>query len=97
MQSLEPLKTRAKVDQGWTYWIYFTEGSDFYKRKHVLDLRPSVTLAKNIKRKDPVFALLNREIIEALTPPLYHANKYAIHATTFELIPLFKTVNATEF
>ena len=98
MQSLEPLKTRAKVDQGRTYWIYFTdEGSDFYKRKHVLDLRPSVTLAKNIKRKDPVFALLNREIIEALTQPLYHNNKYTIHATTFELIPLFKTVNAANF
>ena len=98
MQSLEPLKTRAKVDQGRTYWIYFTdEGSDFYKRKHVLDLRPSVTLAKNIKRKDPVFALLNREIIEALTQPLYHDNQYAIHATTFERIPLSKTVNAADF
>ena len=98
MQSLEPLKTRAKVDQGWTYGIYFTdEGSDFYKRKHVLDLRPSVTLAKNIKRKDPLFALLNKEIIEALTRPLYHTNKYAIHATTFELILWSKTVNAADF
>ena len=68
MQSLEPLKTRAKDDQGRTYWIYSTvEGNDFYKRKHVLDLRPSVILAKNIKRKDPFFALLNRKIIEGLT------------------------------
>ena len=83
--------------QGRTHWIYFTDkGSCFYK-KHVLDLRPFVTLAKNIKRKDPVFALLNRKIIEALTLPLYHANKYAIHAITFELIPLFKTVNAANF
>ena len=98
MQSLEPLKTRAKDDQGRTNWIYSTdEGSDFYKRKQVLDLQLSVTLAKNIKRKDPFFALLNREIIEALTQPLYHANKYAIHATTFELIPLSKTVNAADF
>ena len=98
MQSLEPLKTRAKGGQGRTYWIYSTDkGSDFYKRKHDLDLRPSVTLAKNIKRKDPVFTLLNREIIEVLTRPLYHTNKYAIHATTFELIPLFKTVNAADF
>ena len=79
MQSLEPLKTRAKGGQGRTYWIYSTDkGSDFYKRKHILDLRPSVTLAKNIKRKD-------------------HANKYTIHATTFELILLFKTVNAADF
>ena len=92
------MQSRAKVDQGRTYWIYFTdEGSDFYKRKHVLDLRPSVTLAKNIKRKDPVFAVLNREIIEALTRPLYHTNKYAIHATTFELIPLSKTVKTADF
>ena len=98
MQSLEPLKTRAKDDQGRTYWIYSTdEGRDFYIRKHILDLRPSVTLAKNIKRKDPVFALLNREIIEALTQPLYHDNQYAIHATTFERIPLSKTVNAADF
>ena len=68
VQSLEPLKTRAKDDQGRTYWIYSTvEGNDFYKRKHVLDLRPSVILAKNIKRKDPFFALLNRKIIEGLT------------------------------
>ena len=37
-----------------------------FERKHVLEIRPSVTLAKNVKRKELVFALLNREIIEAM-------------------------------
>ena len=37
-----------------------------FERKHILEIRPSVTLAKNVKRKELVFALLNREIIEAM-------------------------------
>ena len=76
VQSLQPLKTRAKDDQGQgrRYWIYAAdETCDSYKRKHILDLRPSVSLAKNIKRKDPVFALLNREMVEALSQSLYAA------------------------
>ena len=39
---------------------------DDFERKHILEIRPSVTLAKNVIRKDLVFALLNREIIEAM-------------------------------
>ena len=60
------LKTRVKYDQGKTYWIYPNEEVDDFERKYILEIRPSVTLAKNIKRKDLVFALLNREIIEAM-------------------------------
>ena len=72
VQSLSPLKTRAKDDEGKTYWIYPAEDNvDDYEKKHVLEIRPSVSLAKNIKRKDLVFALLNREIIEALAQKLY--------------------------
>ena len=37
-----------------------------YEKKHTLEIRPSVSLANNIKRKDPVFQLLNREIVEAV-------------------------------
>ena len=72
VQSLSPLKTRAKDDEGKTYWIYPAEDNvDDYEKKHVLEIRPSVSLAKNIKRKDLVFALLNREIIEALAQNLF--------------------------
>ena len=67
VQALSTLKTRAKDDQGKTYWIYPTEEiTDDFERKHVLEIRPSVTLAKNVKRKELVFALLNREIIDAM-------------------------------
>ena len=67
VQALTTLKTRAKDDQGKTYWIYPNdEVFDDFERKHILEIRPSVTLAKNVKRKDLVFALLNREIIEAM-------------------------------
>ena len=41
------------------------------KKNSILDIHPSVSLAKNIKRKEPVFALLNREIIESITATLY--------------------------
>ena len=69
---MEPLKTRAKDDQGKTYQIYSANNqSDTNKRNHVLDLRPSVTLAKNIKLKDPVFALLNRNMVESVSQSLY--------------------------
>ena len=72
VQLLDPLKTRAKDNQGKTYWIYSAnDQSDVYTRNHVLDLLPSVTLAKNIKRKDPVFALLNREMVESVSQSLY--------------------------
>ena len=73
-QLLDPLKTRAKDNQGKTYWIYSAnDQSDVYTRNHVLDLRSSwsVTLAKNINRKDPVFALLNREMVESVSQSLY--------------------------
>ena len=67
MQALTTLKTRAKDDQGKTYWIYPNdEVLDDFERKHILEIRPLVTLAKNVKRKDLVFALLNREVIESM-------------------------------
>ena len=58
VQSLTSLNSRAKDDQGKTYWIYPTEEKlDQYGRKNVLDTRPSISLAKNVKRRDPVFVL----------------------------------------
>ena len=68
-QQLHPLKTRAKDDVGKTYWVYSDEENvDTYEEKHILSVRPSLTLAK---RKEPVFALLNREFIEAFSSDLY--------------------------
>ena len=67
VQALATLKTRAKDDQGKTYWIYPNdEVLDDFERKHILEIRPSVTLAKNVKRKVLVFALLNCEVIKAM-------------------------------
>ena len=71
VQLLETLKTRAKDDCGKVYWAYADKNSDCYKKHSILDMRPSVSLAKNIKRKEPVFALLNREIIESITATRY--------------------------
>ena len=69
---MEPIKTRAKDDVGKTYWVYADdESTNVYEEKHVLAIRPSISLAKNIKRKDPVFALLNREVIEAFAKDLF--------------------------
>ena len=64
---LEPIKTQAKDDHGKTYWIYTTEETEAYKKKHILTVRPSIILAKNIKQKDPVFALMNHEVIEGIS------------------------------
>ena len=67
VQALTALKTRAKDDQGKTYRIYPNdEVLDDFERRHILEIRPLVTLAKNVKRKDLVFALLNREVIESM-------------------------------
>ena len=53
------LKTRANDDKGKTYWVYPDEEIvDQFQHKHVLDIRPLVIIAKNIKCKDLVFALL---------------------------------------
>ena len=71
VQQLAALKTRAKDDSGKTYWVYSDEDIDNCKQTSILDMRPSVSLAKNIKRNKPVFSLLNREIIESVTAPLY--------------------------
>ena len=73
VQSLAPLKTRAKDDQGKTYWVYpIEEQLENYEKKHTLEIRPSVSLAKNIKRKHPVFQLLNREIVEAISAQFFN-------------------------
>ena len=64
--------TRAKDDKGSSYWIYNSEENiETYEDKNVLQVQPSIILAKNIKRRDPVFALLNREVIEAIASPLF--------------------------
>ena len=65
IQCLMSLKTRAKDDQGKTYLAYPEEEAEQLQRKHVLEIRPSVSVAKNVMRKDLVFALLNREVFEA--------------------------------
>ena len=67
VQALTALKTRATDDQGKTYKIYPNdEVLDDFERRHILEIRPLVTLAKNVKRKDLVFALLNCEIIQSM-------------------------------
>ena len=71
VQILAKLKTRAKDDSGKTYWVYSEDISDDYKKDSILDIRPSVSLAKNIKRKEPVFSLLNREIIEYYSSSIF--------------------------
>ena len=49
------------------YWINSGQKlTDDFERKHVFEIRPSVILAKNVKRKDLVFALLSQETIEAM-------------------------------
>ena len=69
---LEPIKTCAKDDTGKTYWIYSEEERvEHFEEKHILTVRPSVSLAKNIKCKDPVFALMNREIIDGVTAQMF--------------------------
>ena len=74
--ALSTLKTRAKDDKGKTHWLYpYDEVPDKFERKHVLEIRPSVVVAKNVKKKDLVFALLNREVIEAMWGVLIHLNK----------------------
>ena len=81
IQILATLKTQAKDDSGKTYWVYSEENSNNYKKDNILDMRPSVSLAKNIKRNEPVFSLLNREVIESITAPLY-PSRNTIHAPT---------------
>ena len=72
VQNMLPLKTKAKDDVGKTYWVYPTEEEvDEYEKKNILDIRPSLSLAKNIKRKDLVFSLLNREVIEAVFQKMF--------------------------
>ena len=64
----EPIKTCAKDDTGKTYWIYSEEERvEHFEEKHILTVRPSVSLAKNVKGKDPVFALMNCEIIDGIS------------------------------
>ena len=76
VQALSTLKTEAKDDKGKTYWVYPNEEvTDDYERKHDLEIRPSVVLAKNVKRKDLVFALLNQEVIEAMWTELINSNE----------------------
>ena len=67
VQALTTLKICAKDDVEKTYWIYPTEKVvDHFEKKYVLEITPFVIFAKNIKQKDLVFALLNKEVIEAL-------------------------------
>ena len=70
---LEPIKTRTKYDAGKTYWIYSEdEKVKTYEQKNVLTVRPSISLAKNINGKDPVFSFLNREVIDGMCASLYN-------------------------
>ena len=70
---LHAIKTRAKDNAGKTYWIYSKEENvDTFEEKHVLAMSSSISLAKNIKRRDPVFALMNREVTEGMTSQFYN-------------------------
>ena len=64
---LEPIKTGAKEDYRKIYWIHSAEEKEeVYKKKHILFVQPSIVLAKNIKQEDPVFALINCELIDGV-------------------------------
>lgn len=78
VQLLATMHTRARDDCGKIYWMYSEDNSDWYKKENIYEMRPSVSLAKNIKRKEPVFSLLNREMIESMTAPLYPAKHTTI-------------------
>ena len=53
------------------HWIYSEEKNiDAFEEKHVLAMRPSINLAKNIKQRDPVFALMKYEVIKGMTSQL---------------------------
>ena len=47
------------------------ENVDPFEEKHVLAMRPPIILAKNIKQRDPVFALFNCEVINGMTSQFY--------------------------
>jgi len=61
---------------GEKYWIYPNEEvADDFQIKHVLEIRHSVVVAKNVKRKDLVLPLLNWVIIETLWVQLVGSNE----------------------
>ena len=67
LSRLEPRMIQEK------HWIYSEkENVDAFEEKHVLAMRPSINLAKNIKWRDPVFALMNCEVIEGMTSQFYN-------------------------
>ena len=67
LSRLEPRMTQEK------HWIYSEkENVDAFEEKHVLAMRPSINLAKNIKQRDPVFALINHEVIKGMTSQFYN-------------------------
>ena len=49
-----------------SYWIYSSEDVADDMKKKTCEIKPSIIVAKYVKRKDLVFALLNLEIVEAL-------------------------------
>ena len=54
------------------HWIYSEEEIiDAFEEKHVLAMRPPINLAKNIKQRDPVFALINHEVIKGMSSQFY--------------------------
>ena len=55
VQLLATLKTPAKDDKGKTYWVFSDENTDNYKKGSIFGMRPSVSLAKNIKEKSQCF------------------------------------------
>ena len=64
--------TKAKDDTGKTYRIFSAgESVDAFKDKHCLAMRPSINLAKNIKQRDPVFALINCEVNKGMPCHFY--------------------------
>ena len=68
VHQLESIKTCAKDDAKKNYWIYSKEEkNEHFEKKHILAIRPSIQLAKNVQRKDPIFALMNREIIDRIS------------------------------
>ena len=70
---LQAIRIRAKDDAGKIYWIYSEKENVYtFEEKHVLAMRLTISLVKNIKRREPVFAFINCEVIEGMTSQFYN-------------------------
>ena len=71
--SLQISLSQGRLEQKKTTEIHTgaEEKKEVYEKKHILSVLPSTVLAKNMKEKDPVFALINQELIEGFSTSLF--------------------------